>query len=390
MNDTARAIKFFYLYLKKYKLQFLVIAVFIFAATYLQVAAPVVLGDAITHLTTYVADFFTHQHSADAIKALKKIAASATQSQDALQAIAAKLSQSAGHTIDWTTLTNSNVPQQVLSSLPKGTTINGLQKLAAMPTNWHNLTDANVPASIISSLPKGTTISSLHHIAVSVPASKATFFASMWKLFTFYVMTGVAQLIYSLLFARIVAHSTNRMRKGLFGKLERMTIAYFDRHEDGDILARFTSDLDNIQNTLNQAAVNVTTNIALFVGVLIMIFRQNVSMAWITVSTTPVAVLCAIVIIIQSKRYTDRQQADIGDLNAYMDEKISGQKAIIVEGQQQDAIDGFVGRNKKVQKSVFGAQLWSGMIMPLMNGFSLLTVALVIFLGTKVALMIAH
>ncbi len=66
--------------------------------------------------------------------------------------------------------------------------------------------------------------------------------------------------------------------------------------------------------------------------------------------------------------------------------KISGQKAIIVEGQQQDAIDGFVGRNQKVQKSVFGAQLWSGMIMPLMNGFSLLTVALVIFLGTKVAL----
>ncbi|WP_156406607.1 ABC transporter ATP-binding protein, partial [Paucilactobacillus hokkaidonensis] len=119
---------------------------------------------------------------------------------------------------------------------------------------------------------------------------------------------------------------------------------------------------------------------------LIMIFRQNVSMAWITISTTPVAILCAVVIIIQSKRYTDRQQADIGDLNAYMDEKISGQKAIIVEGQQQDAIDGFVGRNQKVQKSVFGAQLWSGMIMPLMNGFSLLTVALVIFLGTKVAL----
>ncbi|WP_290123689.1 hypothetical protein [Paucilactobacillus hokkaidonensis] len=58
MNDTARALKFFYLYLKKYKLQFLVIAVFVLAATYLQVAAPVVLGDAITHLTTYVTDFF--------------------------------------------------------------------------------------------------------------------------------------------------------------------------------------------------------------------------------------------------------------------------------------------------------------------------------------------
>jgi ATP-binding cassette subfamily B multidrug efflux pump len=112
-----------------------------------------------------------------------------------------------------------------------------------MPTNWKQLTDANVPASIISSLPDGTTIHSLHQVATSNPASKHDFFASMWKLLAFYVMTGIAQLIYTLLFTRIVAHSTNRMRKGLFGKLERMTIAYFDSHEDGDILARFTSDL---------------------------------------------------------------------------------------------------------------------------------------------------
>jgi ATP-binding cassette subfamily B multidrug efflux pump len=386
MSDTARALKFFYLYFKKYKLQFLVIAIFIIVATYLQVKAPVVMGDAITHLTNYVTDFFTHQHAPEAIKALKKIAAGSAQSQEALQNIALQLSKASGHHIAWTSLTDANVPQTVLAHLPKGTTIHSLQQLAHMPSNWKDLTNANVPASILSSLPKGTTIHTLHQAAVSSPASKATFFASMWKLLSFYVMTGVAQLIYTILFTRIVAHSTNRMRKGLFGKLEQMTIAYFDRHEDGDILARFTSDLDNIQNTLNQAAVNVTTNFALFVGILIMIFRQNVSMAWVTVSTTPVAVLCAIIIVIQAKKSTDRQQAEVGVLNAYMDEKISGQKAIIVEGQQQETIDGFVVRNKKVQKSTFASQAWSGMIFPLMNGFSLLTTALVIFLGTKIAL----
>ncbi|KRM11404.1 ABC transporter ATP-binding protein [Paucilactobacillus suebicus] len=386
MNDTARAIKFFYLYLKKYKLQFAVIAVFIFAATYLQVEAPVVMGHAITHLTTYVGDFFTHQHAPEAIKALKKIANGAVTAQDTLKGIASQMSTATGHTIAWTSLTDTNVQQTVLSHLPKGTTIHSLQQMAQMPTDWTKLTNANVPASIASSLPSGTTINSLHHIAMSSPASKADFFGSMWTLFAFYIMTGVAQLIYQLLFTRIVSHSTNRMRKGLFGKLEKLTIAYFDRHEDGDILARFTSDLDNIQNTLNQAAVNVTTNIALFVGILIMIFNQNVSMALVTVSTTPVAVLCAVIIIIQAKRNTDRQQAEVGDLNAYMDEKISGQKAIIVEGQQEDAIAGFVTRNKKVQKSTFAFQAWSGMIFPLMNGFSLLTVALVIFLGTRIAL----
>lgn len=386
MSDTSRALKFFYLYFKKYKLQFLVIAVFIFAATYLQVKAPVVMGDAITHLSTYVGDFFTHEHAGDAVKALKKIADGGVQAQEGLQKIAAQLTQMSGHHIAWTSLTDANVPAQVTASLPKGTSISAMQKLAAMPDHWRELTNANVPAAITSALPKGTTIHSLHQVAVSTPASKANFFASMWQLFAFYIMTGVAQLIYSLLFTRIVAHSTNRMRKGLFGKLERMTIAYFDRHEDGDILARFTSDLDNIQNTLNQAAVNVTTNIALFIGILIMIFRENVSLAWVTVSTTPVAVLCAIIIVIQAKKSTDRQQAEVGVLNAYMDEKISGQKAIIVEGQQEETIAGFVKHNDKVQKSTFAAQAWSGMIFPLMNGFSLLTTALVIFLGTRIAL----
>lgn len=386
MKDTARAAKFFYLYFKKYKLQFLLIAVFIVAATYLQVKAPVIMGDAITHLSTYVGDFFTHQHASDAVKALKKIADGGVQAQDALQKIAQQLSQASGHTVAWTSLTDANVPQQVLANLPKGSSIDSLQKLASMPDSWRELTNSNVPANILSSLPKGTTIHSLHQVAVSNPASKANFFGAMWRLLAFYVMTGVAQLIYTLLFTRIVAHSTNRMRKGLFGKLERMTIAYFDRHEDGDILARFTSDLDNIQNTLNQAAVNVTSNIALFVGILIMIFHENVSLAWVTVSTTPVAVLCAIVIIIQAKRFTDKQQAEVGVLNAYMDEKISGQKAIIVEGQQEAAIEGFVSRNAEVQKSTFAAQAWSGMIFPIMNGFSLVTTALVIFLGTRIAL----
>lgn len=386
MNDTTRALKFFYLYFKKYKFQFLLIAIFIIAATYLQVKAPVIMGDAITHLSTFVGDFFTHQHAPDAIKALKKIAAGSTQAQAALNQIAASLSKATGHTVAASSLTDASVPSQVLAKLPKGTTIHGLQQLAAMPSDWHQLTNANVPAAITSSLPKGTTIHSLMQVATSPVASKADFFASMWKLLAFYVMTGVAQLLYTILFTRIVAHSTNRMRKGLFGKLEKMTIAYFDRHEDGDILARFTSDLDNIQNTLNQAAVNVTTNIALFIGIVIMIFHENVSLAWVTVSTTPVAVLCAIVIVIQAKKYTDKQQAEVSVLNAYMDEKISGQKAIIVEGQQQQTIDGFVTKNQAVQKSTFAAQAWSGMIFPLMNGFSLLTTALVIFLGTKIAL----
>ena len=55
-----------------------------------------------------------------------------------------------------------------------------------------------------------------------------------------------------VLMSRIIAESTNEMRKGLFGKLSRLTVSFFDRHQDGDILSRFTSDLDNILQAFNE------------------------------------------------------------------------------------------------------------------------------------------
>ncbi|WP_044770683.1 ABC transporter transmembrane domain-containing protein, partial [Streptococcus suis] len=153
----------------------------------------------------------------------------------------------------------------------------------------------------------------------------ADFNGVMLNLFFAYAATVVASLIYTLLFTRIVAHSTNRMRKGLFGKLERLTVAFFDSHKDGDILSRFTSDLDNIQNAFNQSLTQVVTNIALYVGMVIMMFRQDTRLALVTIASTPVALIALVIIIRLSRKYTDKQQAAVSKLNAYMDEKISGQ-----------------------------------------------------------------
>ncbi|MDR0200353.1 MAG: ABC transporter ATP-binding protein/permease [Streptococcaceae bacterium] len=383
-GDTSRAIRFFYLYLKKYKVSFIVIAVFVIAATYLQVIAPTLLGDAVTNLAKYVTSYFTHQHAGEALKGLQAIADNlqkyGTQAQDGLNQIAQALHMNASQ------LTDQNVPEAVKASL-HGQTIAQLQELAkGAHLTAKELTNSNVPASFTAHLPKGTTINELHSVAFSKAASLGTFMTGMWQLLLVYLATGLSMLIYTLLFSRIVAHSTNRMRKGLFGKLERLTISYFDRHQDGDILARFTSDLDNIQNTLNQALVSVVTNVALFIGVLIQIFNKDVTFALLVVAVSPVAILCSVIIIRQAKKSTDKQQEEVSQLNAYMDEKISGQKEIIVEGLQEDSINGFLEHNVKVKKRTFAAQAWSGMIFPLMNGFQLLSIAIVIFGGTAYVL----
>ncbi|NQN65697.1 ABC transporter ATP-binding protein [Streptococcus suis] len=214
----------------------------------------------------------------------------------------------------------------------------------------------------------------------------ADFNGVMLNLFFAYAATVVASLIYTLLFTRIVAYSTNRMRKGLFGKLERLTVAFFDSHKDGDILSRFTSDLDNIQNAFNQSLTQVVTNIALYVGMVIMMFRQDTRLALVTIASTPVALIALVVIIRLSRKYTDKQQAAVSKLNAYMDEKISGQKAIIVQGVQEETIDGFLELNEEVRRTTFKGRLFGGILFPFMNGMSLVNTAIVIFAGSSIVL----
>lgn len=200
------------------------------------------------------------------------------------------------------------------------------------------------------------------------------------------IVLVVSSLIYMVLMSRIIAESTNEMRKGLFGKLSRLTVSFFDRHQDGDILSRFTSDLDNILQAFNESLVSVMTNIALYIGLLIVMFAKNVTLALITIASTPIAVIMLIIILKLARKYTNLQQKEVGKLNAYMDESISGQKAVIVQGIQEDVIAGFVEQNERVRKATFKGRMFSGILFPVMNGMSLVNTAIVIFIGSAVLL----
>lgn len=285
-----KTLRFFWFYFKRYKLSFVVIFLAIVLATYLQVKAPVFLGDSLTELGEWVQRYYKAQ---------------------------------------------------------------ALSKMTGQPL---------------------------------VEPSMAPFRTVMGKLLLTYLFTAAANLIYSILFTRIISHSTNRMRKGLFGKLERLTVGFFDSHKDGAILSRFTSDLDNIQNSMNQSLIQVLTNIALYIGLVLMMFRQDSRLALITIASTPVALILLVVIITMARKYTDLQQKEVSALNAYMDEKISGQKAIIVQGVQQDAIDGFIEHNERVRAATFKGRLFAGLLFPVMNGMSLLNTAIVIFAGSTIVL----
>ncbi|WP_125767243.1 ABC transporter ATP-binding protein [Lapidilactobacillus wuchangensis] len=222
--------------------------------------------------------------------------------------------------------------------------------------------------------------------ATRAQASQATFNSAIIKMAWFYIFNAAAMLISSLIISQIAGRSTGTMRIGLFRKMQRMRVSYFDTHSDGDILARYTSDLDNIFNAMNQAMFEIFASITLFVGMIIMMFRQNVTLAWVAVASTPVAVILAAVIIVKAQKYVNEQQDDVGKLNGYINEQITGQKIIITNGLQQESIKGFLKHNDEVKKTTLRGQVWSGILFPLMQGMSLFNTALVIFVGSALVL----
>ena len=178
--------------------------------------------------------------------------------------------------------------------------------------------------------------------------------------------------------SKFTANATNDMRENLFAKFQRMLIRYFDTHQDGKLLSLFNSDLDNIFNALNNAIFEIISQGALLIGTIIMMFIVNPTMAIFTVATTPFIVIISVFIMKKARIYLDKQQDKISDLNGYVNEQINGEKVIITNGLQKKSVQNFRKYNNDVRRAMFKGQFYSGMLFPLLQGISLLNLAIVI------------
>lgn len=217
--------------------------------------------------------------------------------------------------------------------------------------------------------------------ATRASASMATFYTALKLMALYFLLNVLAQFIAWMIMSKFNADATNGMRKNLFAKLQRMKIRYFDTHQDGKILSLFTSDIDNIFNALNNAVFEIVSQGALYIGTLIVMFSINVKLALITVASTPFVLVIALVIMSKARKYLDAQQDEISNLNGYVNEQINGEQVILSNGLQQESIAGFKKYNQRVKDTMFKGQFYSGLLFPLMQGLSLLNLAIVIVGG---------
>ncbi|MDF7637357.1 ABC transporter ATP-binding protein [Leuconostocaceae bacterium ESL0958] len=217
-------------------------------------------------------------------------------------------------------------------------------------------------------------------------ASLHDFYRALGFLIFFYLLSESGQTLSGLAAATVTAKATSGMRKGLFAKLQRLPLKFFDRRQDGQILSLFTSDMDNLQSAMSQAVFSIFSQGMVFIGIIVMMLRKSFTMALVTMALSPVAILLSLFIIKRARLAIQQQQAATGDLNGYINEQLAGQAVLIAEGRQQESVTDFTPYNEQVRSASQRGQFYSGLLGPLMQGLSLLNLAIVIFFGSWLAL----
>ena len=226
------------------------------------------------------------------------------------------------------------------------------------------------------------------YMSPNVDATKSydVFMTSILKMVFAYLMIAVSMFMYSFLMAGVASKSSAKIREVLFDKLQRLAIKFFDESNDGDILSRFTNDVDNISTLLNQSFIQIASSVALVVSIGFTMFTENVTLAAVVVVLAIINILLVLFVTSRAKVYVNQQQASLGLLNGYIDEKISGQKLIITTGTEEETYNGFLPFNEEYRESSKKGQAYSNILFPLVNGVMMISIGLIVFFGANLVM----
>lgn len=205
-------------------------------------------------------------------------------------------------------------------------------------------------------------------------------------LFAICVLSSLTGWFQNFINADVAAQIVNKIRIDLFNKIESLSLRFFDSTPHGELLSRFTNDIDNINTALSNSLVELTSNIIQLVGVLIFMLILNVKLALITIISTPLLAIVVTILIKRTRKLYKEQQEYLGTLNSFIEEEISGLKVIKAYGLEDEIVRRFHEKNKGFKNIAIKAQFNSYLMIPLMNGLSNVTLVIIIVLGAMLTL----
>ncbi len=175
--------------------------------------------------------------------------------------------------------------------------------------------------------------------------------------------------------------AVENIRNELFTKLQKLPIRYFDNNPTGEIMSRFTNDVDNIGTMLDNSLVSLISGTVTLIGTLVFMITTNIYLTLITVIFVPIFAKLGAVIGKKSRKYYSGQQAALGAVNGYIEETVTGQKVIKMFNHESDSIEEMSLLNDDLREKQFKANFYGGILGPIMSNTSQISYALTVGFG---------
>ena len=179
-----------------------------------------------------------------------------------------------------------------------------------------------------------------------------------------YSVSVVTQWLQQRLMLQASQRTLVRMRSELFDRLQSLPVRYFDTHAAGDIMSRFTNDIDTIGEMLNTTLIQIISGAITILGTIVLMLYTSPVLGAITIIATPLLTYLSKVIMQKGRKAYSRQQRGLGMLNGFTEEIISGQKVVKVFNHENVALDEFSYLNDNLCAAQEQAQFRSGILGP--------------------------
>lgn len=206
-------------------------------------------------------------------------------------------------------------------------------------------------------------------------------FGALLVMAAVYLISVSVNYAQSRIMLTIAQNALQRIREDLFIKMQKLPLRFYDTNNNGDLMSRFTNDVDTIGNMLSSTLVQLFSGLLSIVGTLLLMFYTNIYLSCITIILIPLMLKAGGFVAGKSQKYFSAQQSALGALNGYIEETIQGQKVVKVFCHEDVAEEEFGYLNQDLRDKQIKAQFFGGMMGPVMGNLSQINYALTASIG---------
>ena len=196
-----------------------------------------------------------------------------------------------------------------------------------------------------------------------------------------YMFSVVCSYSQARIMVTISQRAIRNMRNDLFGKMQKLPIRYFDTNNHGDLMSRYTNDLDAVGEMLNNTIPQIISAVITLVGTLCLMFYTNWILTLVTIVVVPLLSTVGATIAKRSRGFYSEQQAAIGAVNGYVEEAVTGQKVIKVFCHEETTVREFNELNEDLKKKQIRASFVGGLMGPVMGNLSQISYSITALVG---------